>query len=562
MGASDDRPWLKHYGDVPACLEYPDVTLQGALEASARDAPEAIALDFEGRRWTYGRLLADVERCAAGFAALGLARGDRITLAMPTMPQGVVAFFAAIKLGAVPAMVHPLSTAAEIEFGLRQSGSRFALALDALHAPFLGQWDRTPLERLVLASVGDALPPVKRLLFAVSLARSLPKAPADPHILQWRDVVDPPRAPVPTAPGEADDVAAILYSGGTTGLPKGIGLTHRNFIACARQVAAWGDIGRQDSVLAILPLFHGFGLGVCVIGSLVAGARCILVPKFTPADVARRIRRDRPTLLVGVPTLYEALTRESEFMHADLAGLRAAFSGADTLPRPVKQRFEACVRERGGDVRLLEGYGLTEAVSACMAMPLHEYREGSIGVPFPDVLAKICHVGTTDEVPPGEEGEICISGPAVMRGYIDAPEENAATLRRHGDGRTWLHTGDLGRMDADGFFYFVCRLKRMIKSSGFNVYPAQVEAVLYRHPAVLEACVVGVPDEAQVERVKAFVVARPDAAPGPALEAELIEHCRAELIKWSCPREVEFRASLPRTRVGKVDFRALRDQAA
>jgi long-chain acyl-CoA synthetase len=562
MGASDDRPWLQHYGDVPASLEYPDVTLHAALEASAGEAPEAIALDFEGRRWTYGRLLADVERCAAGLAALGLARGDRITLAMPTMPQGVVAFFAALKLGAVPAMVHPLATPAEIEFGLRQSRSRFALALDALHAPFLGQWNHTPLERLMLASVGDALTPAKRLLFALTRGRSLPQAPADPHILRWREVVDPRRAPVPTAPGGPDDVAAILYSGGTTGAPKGIGLTHRNFIACARQVAAWGDIGRQDATLAILPLFHGFGLGVCVIGSLMAGARCILVPKFTPADVARRIRRDRPTLLVGVPTLYEALTRESEFMHADLTGLRAAFSGADTLPRPVKQRFEACVRERGGDVRLLEGYGLTEAVSACMAMPLHEYREGSIGVPFPDVLAKICRVGTTDEVPPGEEGEICISGPAVMPGYLDAPEDNAATLRRHGDGRCWLHTGDLGRMDADGFFYFVCRLKRMIKSSGFNVYPAQVEAVLYRHPAVLEACVVGVPDEAQVERVKAFVVARPEATPGPALEAELIEHCRAELIKWSCPREVEFRSSLPRTRVGKVDFRALRDGAA
>ena len=285
------------------------------------------------------------------------------------------------------------------------------------------------------------------------------------------------------------------------------------------------------------------------------------MPQFTARDVARIVRQRQPNLLVGVPTLFESLTREPDFLRADLSGLRGAFSGADTLPRPVKERFESVVRERGGAVRLLEGYGLTEAVSACMAMPLHEYREGSVGVPFPDMRAKICAPGSTDEVADGVEGEICIAGPSVMLGYMDAPEETAATLRRHADGRAWLHTGDLGRRDADGFFYFSCRLKRMIKSSGFNVYPAQVEAVLYRHPAVLEACVVGVPDEAQVERVIAFVVPRAPAAAGEALAAELISWCRQELIKWSCPREIEFRSELPRTRVGKIDFAALRSAA-
>jgi long-chain acyl-CoA synthetase len=289
----------------------------------------------------------------------------------------------------------------------------------------------------------------------------------------------------------------------------------------------------------------------------MAGGTSILVPMFSAEVVAKLLRTKRPSLLVGVPTLYEALSRDRSLAKADLSCLRATFCGADTLPRPTKERFERLVAERGGNVRLLEGYGLTEAVTAIMAMPMGEYREGSIGIPFPDMLAKICRPETQDELPPGEEGEICVAGPAVMLGYLDDPSATAKTLRVHADGRTWLHTGDLGRMDADGFFYFTVRLKRLIKSSGFNVYPAQVEAVLYGHPLVAEACVAGVPDPAQVERVKAFVVLKDSAPATPETEQALIEHCRAQLIKWSCPREIEFRRELPKTRVGKVDYRLL-----
>jgi long-chain acyl-CoA synthetase len=306
-----------------------------------------------------------------------------------------------------------------------------------------------------------------------------------------------------------------------------------------------------------MPLFHGFGIGVCVNAVLMGGGTSILVPTFTAESVAKLVRTKRPNFLVGVPTLFDALTRDPQFANADLSCLKAAFSGADTLPRPVKERFEALVASRGGSVRLLEGYGLTEAVSGIMAMPLDEYREGSIGVPLPDILAGVFEPDTTRPLAPGEEGEICISGTPVMTGYLDDAEASAQALRRHDDGRVWLHTGDLGRMDADGFFYFTCRLKRMIKSSGFNVYPAHVEAVLYRHEAVKDACVVGVPDEHQVERVKAFVVTRPGIDASPALAQSLITHCRSELIKWSCPRDIEFRASLPITRLGKIDYRSL-----
>jgi long-chain acyl-CoA synthetase len=322
------------------------------------------------------------------------------------------------------------------------------------------------------------------------------------------------------------------------------------------------DLRSADRVLAALPLSHGFGLGALVNAGLITGCRVILVPGFSADVVGWLIRRKRPTLMAGVPTMFDALSRVPTLRRADLSGLRAAFCGGDRLPRSVKQRFEQLVGERGGRVELLEGYGLTEAVTGVTVMPINAPREGSVGIPLPDMLVKICRPGSDEELADGEDGEICVAGPAVMLGYLDDAATTAA-LRRHRDGRIWLHTGDVGQRDADGYFYFRGRLKRMIKSSGFNIYPAEVEQVLCQHPAVLEASVVGVPDESQGERVKAFVILRPSETPNPRLSEDIIAHCRSRLIKWSCPRDLEFRTEFPRTRLGKVDVAALtRDQSA
>jgi long-chain acyl-CoA synthetase len=364
----------------------------------------------------------------------------------------------------------------------------------------------------------------------------------------------------PKADMGTDEMAVILFSGGTTGVPKGIMLSNFNFISEGMQVSVWGSLGGGDAILAILPIFHGFGLGVCINAAFMGGGKSILVPQFTPEIVADLIKKKRPNFVVGVPTLFEALSSNPVFQKTDLSCLKATFSGADTLPRPVKERFEAVVKERGGNTQLLEGYGLTEAVTAIMATPLNQYREGSVGLPFPDMLAKIVLSGTTEEAPVGEEGEICVNGPAVMLGYLDQPEETASTLRTHADGKIWLHTGDIGTMDADGFFYFRLRQKRMIKSSGMNVYPAQVEDVLYRHPDVLKACVIGVPDEKQVQRVKGFVVLKDTGKAGPEMENALVAHCQEHLIRWSCPREIEFRNDLPCTLVGKIAFTTLEQE--
>ena len=325
-------------------------------------------------------------------------------------------------------------------------------------------------------------------------------------------------------------------------------------------VAAWGGLSEHDAILAILPIFHGFGLGVCVNAAFMGGGKSILVPQFTPQIVARLIKTKKPNFIIGVPTLYAALNKNRHFRNADLSCLKAAFCGADTLPTVVKTEFEQIVQSRGGHVKLLEGYGLTEAVTAIMAMPLEHFREGSIGVPFPDMDAKIVRENSIEAAPIGEDGEICLHGPAVMKGYLNQKAATDEILRVHADGKRWLHTGDIARQDDDGFFYFRLRQKRMIKSSGMNVYPSQVEEVLYAHPDVADACVIGVPDKEQVERVKAFVVLGPGVEPGREKERELITHCRKELIKWSCPRSIEFRETLPTTLVGKVAFKTLQDE--
>lgn len=552
-----ERPWLAHYGGVPHALRYPETTLHGALALVAGRTPQAVALEFMGTEITYRELMERIERCAAGFARLGLREGEAILIAMPTTPQGVIAFYAANRLGAVAAMVHPLSTAKEIAQYATLTGARIAMTLDAFYEHVAGI---ASLQAIVLARIPDFLSPLKKIGFALTKGRHIERVPPDDRVHGWKEIAEVNAAPVAASRATPDSMAAVLFSGGTTTMPKAIALSNRNFVTEGIQASTWVGLSGGSSLLAIMPLFHGFGLGVCVNAVMMGGGTSILVPTFTAETVARLITKKRPNFLVGVPTLFDALARSPALANTDLSCLVAAFSGADTLPRPVKERFEGLVAARGGKVKLFEGYGLTEAVSGIMAMPLDEYREGSIGVPLPDIDAAICEIGTTRHLPAGSEGELCIHGAPVMMGYLGDEAATAEALRRHDDGRVWLHTGDIARMDADGFFHFVTRLKRMIKSSGFNVYPAHVEAVLYRHESVKDACVVGIPDPQQVERVKAFVVVKQGFSAGPQLEQVLIAHCRAELIKWSCPREVEFRDSLPTTRLGKIDYRKLAEE--
>ena len=550
----EQKPWLKFYNGAPETIDYPRVTMYEALMQTVEKFPDRIAYDFFDYTSTYRQFGRDIDTCANALASLGLTKGDRITISMPTSPQGIICFYAANKLGIVASMIHPLSTPTEIAYYLKISRSRVALTLDLFYKQFEEAQREAPLDILILTEIFDQMTPREQ---------GADKTHDDPKVRWWKSLMAAPYPEAPKADMGPDEMAVILYSGGTTGFPKGIMLSSYNFISEGLMVANWGGGGLQAenaSVLAILPIFHGFGLGICCNAAFMGGAKSILVPQFTPEIVVDLIRKKRPTLITGVPTLYDAITRNPDFQNADLSCLQNTSCGADSLPRQVKERFEEVVKRQGGNVQLVEGYGLTEAVTGIMSTPHDGYREGSVGVPFPDMLAKVVAIGSTEEVPVGQEGELCVSGPAVMLGYLEQPEETAAVIKKHSDGRIWLHTGDIFTMDADGYFYFKLRLKRMIKSSGMNVYPVQVEAVLDKHPDVQAACVIGVPDEAQVERVKAFVVLKDKSKASDELAKALITHCQKDLIKWSCPREVEFRDSLPLTKVGKIAYTELEKQ--
>ncbi len=553
---TNERPWLRFYGNVPHSIDYPQITLYEAIASTAARIPEAIAWDFLDTTSSYRDFLVDIDRFADAMAALGLQQGERFLISMPTSPQGVIAFYAANKLGAVPTMVHPLSTGPEIEQFLNASGARMALTLDVSYDTFATVPKRL-IDHLILARIPDYLPTYRKFGYWFTRGRKIGKVPSDSRVHWWAGLMRGGYKSAPRVLASADDTAAILFSGGTTGTPKAIVLSNRNFIAESMQIAAWSGIKCGDSIISVLPIFHGFGLCACVNAFLMTGAKSILVPAFKTRTVANLVRKKRPSILAGPPNLFDALSREQRFRRSDLSCLRLTVCGADTLPHPLRERFEALLKDRGSRAVMVEGYGLTESVTGIMASPINENRPGSIGIPFPDMLAKICRPGTTAEVSPCEEGEICISGPAVMLGYLNDPGATAETLKVHADGRTWLHTGDLGTMDEDGFFYFRMRLKRMIKCSGFNVYPTQVEEVLYQHPLVAQACVVGIPDPVTGELVKAYIVLKDGARENAETATVLIEHCQQRLIKWSCPRDLEFRRELPKTLIGKVDYKAL-----
>ncbi len=358
-------------------------------------------------------------------------------------------------------------------------------------------------------------------------------------------------------PLKPDECAVILYSGGTTGLPKGIMLTSRNFNCLGLQTASQGPIQAGDTILSILPVFHGFGLGVCIHTFLIRGGKCVLVPRFTPETVAGLIKKERPQYMAGVPTLYEALLRNKIMKRISLACLKTAYAGGDKLPKSIKERFDALIKERGGGAELLEGYGLTESVTACIATPKKAYREGSAGIPLPDMSAKIVEPGKTGELPPGNDGELCIAGPTLMLGYLNSPDLTAQTLIKHKDGLIWLHTGDICSMDSDGYVYFKLRMKRIIKVSGVSVSPVMVEEVLDQYPDISLSCVIGVPDQYKMQKVKAIIILKEPSKATEEEKKDIIEHCRKHLIKWSVPEEVEFRSTLPLTRVGKVAYSEL-----
>ena len=567
MGLSSSSPWLKYYGNTPASLDYPHLTMYQMVAQAAKRKPNNTAYVFMGKKTSYQEFMQRIEAAAKGLYKMGIRKGDRVTICMANTPQALDCFYALNRIGAIPNMIHPLSAAQEIAFYLNFSKSKAILTLDQFYykvAEILPQLENEC--QVLIAKVVDELPAPLNLLYPMTKgARAIKKLPKTGYTLWYKMVAAGKNQVLPPHDGKYDDCGAILYSGGTTGTTKGIMLSNLNFNALALQTIAASGFSMEEisemKMLSVMPVFHGFGLGIGIHTPLVAGGTCILIPQFNVNTYAEVLVKQKPNLIPGVPTLFEALLRAEKLEGTDLSFLKGIFSGGDSLSPELKKKVDVFLRAHGCSQQIREGYGTTECVTASCLTPKDYARAGSIGVPFPDTFYKIVEPGTTNEVEPNVEGEICVSGPTVMMGYMDNPEETAGALKRHYDGRIWLHTGDLGYMDQDGFVYFRQRMKRMIITSGYNVYPSQLENIIDGHEKVLLSCVIGVKDPYRVQRVKAYVVPMPGVEPTEELKVELMEYCSKHIAKYAMPRELEFRKELPKTLVGKVAYRVLEEEA-
>ncbi|MCI7558693.1 MAG: AMP-binding protein [Clostridium sp.] len=557
-------PWLKYYKEgVPAHLNYPKGTMVGYfLEAVAR-YPENIAIEYYGRTYTYRAFYEMIRDTAKSLKSQGVKEGDTIAICMPNTPEAILMFYAANMVGALVSLIHPLSAEKEIQNYINGSGATFLLSLDLVYDKVHNIVDNTCIKKIVIASAGDSLKTIKKFLYKFKNRGTIPKIELTDDIMTWNEFINygyDYQGEIACLKG-ANDPAVILYSGGTSGDPKGILLTNMNFnalaLSCHKMIEQSGE---GESILAILPIFHGFGLGVCIHTTLGCGMRVVLVPNFNPKDFGKLLHKHKISIVCGVPSLFESLTKTSMGKN-DLSKLKSAISGGDFMSKDLKNKVDTYFREHGSNAEIRVGYGLTEASAAICVTPTGEYRESSIGVPFPDTYIKVVRVGTHDEVPYGEDGEICISGPTVMMGYLNNLEETIQTLQIHEDGRTWLHTGDVGSMDKDGFVYFKQRVKRIIISNGYNLYPSYIETIINSHPDVFTSIVIGIPHPKKVQVAKAYIVLKDGVKPSKDVEKSIRLHCEKNLARYSLPAVYEFRESLPKTLVGKVAYRELEKES-
>ena len=552
-------PWLKYYNDVPSHLNYPKGTMVGYfLEAVAR-FPEDIAIEYYGRTYTYRAFYEMIRDTAKSLKSQGVKEGDTIAICMPNTPEAILMFYAANMVGAIVSLIHPLSAEKEIQNYINGSGATFLLSLDLVYDKVHNIVDNTCVKKIVIASASDSLKTIKKFLYKFKNRGAVPKIELTDDIMTWNEFLNYGynyQGEIACLKSSCDP-AVILYSGGTSGDPKGILLSNINFnalaLSCHKMIEQSGE---KESILAILPIFHGFGLGVCIHTTLCCGMRVVLIPSFSPKDFGSLLHKHKISIVCGVPSLFESLTK-TKMGKNDLSKLKCAISGGDFMSKDLKNKVDEYFHEHGSSAEVRVGYGLTEASAAICVTPTGEYRESSIGIPFPDTYTKIVRVGTHDEVPYGEDGEICISGPTVMMGYLNNLEETIQTLQIHKDGRTWLHTGDIGSMDKEGFVYFKQRVKRIIISNGYNLYPSYIETIINSHPDVFTSTVIGIPHPKKVQVAKAFIVLKDGIKPSKDVEKSIRLYCEKNLARYSLPAVYEFRDSLPKTLVGKVAYREL-----
>lgn len=550
-----DKVWLKKYPThIPHEVDIPAIPVQQFLTDAYRKVPQKVAIHFKGRDLTYKELYESALKFANYLQFLGVEKGDRVAVMLPNCPQAVIAYYGTLYAGAIVVQTNPLYTERELQYQMADSGAKVILSLDILYPRITKVLQETAIENVIITGIKDYLPFPKNLVypfiqkkqygFSVKVEHSGMNH-LFPEILK---VASPKELEIPF--DFEEDLALLQYTGGTTGYPKGVMLTHKNLVANTKMCDAWMykcEEG-QETILGVLPFFHVYGMTTVLVLSVMTCGRMVLLPKFDAEDTLKTIDKQKPTLFPGAPTMYIGLLNHPDLSKYDLSSIKACLSGSSPLPTEVQEKFEAIT---GG--KLVEGYGLTETSPVTHANFIWDDRiVGSVGVPWPNTDAIILKSGEYTPVEPGEIGEIAIKGPQVMKGYWNRPEDTAMTFA---DG--WFLTGDLGHMDENGYFYVVDRKKDMIIAGGFNIYPREVEEVLYEHEAIQECVVAGIPDAYRGETVKAYVVVKEGYT---VTEKELNEHCRKNLAAYKVPRFYDFREELPKTAVGKILRRTLIDE--
>ena len=559
--ASARQPWLKYYEEdgIPAHIEYPDCSMVDMVIQSAEKWPDNTAYSYYGHKVTYKNFVKKIEKTARALKNYGVKEGDRVTICMPNTPEGITMVYAVNMVGAICNMVHPLSSEKELEYYIKVADSKYVLVIDAVFDKIYRLRDTASLERIIVVRPSAGLGFLKKKLYNTLHIKKVKLPSNDSRVVLWEDFIANSYFYQGNYHEErgGEDPAIIMYSGGTTGAPKAVMLSNYNINAesiCDASMIR--QVTPGATVLSILPLFHCFGLGVCVHTPLCKGMGCILIPAFSYKQFAEIIRKNEPNFIVGVPTLFEALIN-TKLKPSDLSSVKAVICGGDALNQTLRNKINTYLKNHGSDAKIRVGYGLTEGSGAVCLSPENAFSDGIIGAPLPDTDIKIIKNATFDEVPAGEEGEICISGPLVMMGYLGDDAETAQTLRLHDDGKIWLHTGDLGYVGEDGFLYFAQRLKRMIISSGYNIYPTHLESIINSHEGVLTSTVIGIDHPHKGQVPKAFIVLKPGYKASKKVEREIRELLERNIPIYALPAAYEFRDKLPQTKIGKVAFKEL-----
>ena len=556
-----NEPWLDYYSREERSIKFTTKSIYNYMIDSVGDDKDYIALNYFDNRISYNEFFDNINTCARALRSFGVKEGDIVTICLPNMPEALYAFYACNKIGAIADMVHPLSSPEQIKFYLNENKSRFLFLVDFNYDKFKDVIDKTLVYKTILVSPKLSMPLGLSIGYSLTRGLTTKKPPLnDIDYMSWKDFMlrGVGYSKEFVADVKKDDTAVILHSGGTTGTPKGIMISNYSFNALAQQSAVNViDVRPKDKIVTILPIFHGFGLGVCIHTPLCLKVETILMPEYDANRFYKIWKNDKPNVILGVPTLWEGMMSNKKFDKVDMSQLKYIVSGGDYLSIPQETKINNFLHKHGAHINIAKGYGMTESVAATAYTFPGTNEPGSIGIPMVGNTYKICNPETGEEMKIGEEGEICVNGPTLMKGYLNNPKETKNILRRHKDGKIWLHTGDIGYIATNGIVYYTQRLKRMIIVSGFNVYPSMIEEVLESHPAVKKACVIGIPHPYKMHVPKAFLVLNEGFKDSSKLQKDLKELCKHELAVFSVPKEFEIRKELPKTLYSKVDYKEL-----